>query len=709
MAESFEAFEIPETILRALKQAQLCKPSKIQQKAIPPGLRGENVIAQSGSGSGKTVAFAITCLARIDAEFHHSSDWDLEPIKLVPEVQSSVVQRLQCLVLCPTREIAVQCADEISRIGWHRIQEEDVTIVCATGGVPINADLLALRIRQPQILVATTGRLLSLLQDESAQSQTKLQKHKVSRTQLERFRYRVPPLKQVIFEEADRLLTENFRDQTLKLVKLLSQVHSTEPLQCLFFSATYPVQLLSITQKIVYSLMEARRKKSKKPRLQKSDEHQETSSEPLKPDHTETEPETAVTFPVLEPVESIDRESDIVIGSTLETDAQELTSGPPYGTAPEVIKSVHEPSLISVEETPQIHMDIAVEVNPNASLAVEKTSQTELVISGQKKRTREVDELHVVVDGVSPEEEGIAPWNILRKCFIVSSYIEHAREEFREGAVIPRARLPRMTAEEDLPNIELDTPVLERVLCSYISVPGNIEMETWCKKLEDSFRLLNHRECLTSQPPETQGSIESKETALAGLDMDDSSIVHENQESPVNLPVFEISSPLVAMGQYLSSDSDWKYWDDLLPKFLAIISIIWKLKNAFQACCLFCNDAFSGQKIATTLCDLNLPAAFLSSRMNQSVRLRHLQALKNSKLKVLVCSDVLARGIDVPEIDLVLSVDLPHDKETVQHRIGRAGRFGRSGKCIFVMREDDEMFTLKLFAMQTGFPLSPMT
>eukprot|EP01053_Blabericola_migrator_P011708 Blabericola_migrator_1__11707@NODE_707_length_6783_cov_46_864800_g512_i0_p9_GENE_NODE_707_length_6783_cov_46_864800_g512_i0NODE_707_length_6783_cov_46_864800_g512_i0_p9_ORF_typecomplete_len108_score11_83Helicase_C/PF00271_31/4_1e17Helicase_C/PF00271_31/32ERCC3_RAD25_C/PF16203_5/0_00012_NODE_707_length_6783_cov_46_864800_g512_i045194842 len=92
--------------------------------------------------------------------------------------------------------------------------------------------------------------------------------------------------------------------------------------------------------------------------------------------------------------------------------------------------------------------------------------------------------------------------------------------------------------------------------------------------------------------------------------------------------------------------------------------------------------------------------------MNQAVRLRHLQQLKSGTLQILVCSDVLARGIDVPDIDLILGVDLPHEKETVLHRIGRAGRYGREGRCIFLVNEADELSTLKLFAVQTGFPMN---
>eukprot|EP01056_Protomagalhaensia_sp_Gyna25_P005409 Protomagalhaensia_sp_Gyna_25__5408@NODE_6_length_9172_cov_212_725172_g5_i0_p1_GENE_NODE_6_length_9172_cov_212_725172_g5_i0NODE_6_length_9172_cov_212_725172_g5_i0_p1_ORF_typecomplete_len715_score100_68DEAD/PF00270_29/1_9e32Helicase_C/PF00271_31/6_8e02Helicase_C/PF00271_31/2_1e13ResIII/PF04851_15/4_1e08ERCC3_RAD25_C/PF16203_5/2_1e05AAA_19/PF13245_6/0_023AAA_11/PF13086_6/0_048L51_S25_CIB8/PF05047_16/6_3L51_S25_CIB8/PF05047_16/62_NODE_6_length_9172_cov_212_725172_g5_i018964040 len=632
---SFDEFkDVPASVKQGLSDVGFVNPSEIQRRSIPHALKGENIIAQAGSGTGKTVAFAVACLSCVDVDFTHPAQWNLAPNKVVQEVEHTVAQRVQCLVLCPTREIAVQGADEMTRIGWHRIQE-GLSLVCLTGGVPLHADLLALRVRQPHIVVATTGRLLSLIQDSTAQSQVKVANHKISKAQLEKLKYHIPPVRMLVFEEADRLLSENFRDQTLKLVNLVSQQRTPQPPQCLFYSATFPVQLLSLCQKMVYTLLLA-----------------SINSHPKKRARIDT--------PINEPI----------------SEENQPTAG---GDVIEKPATPEPPSIpIEVQEASQTRPV------PDLGIDVEKD-----VTSSKRGRDETVldDSLYVVVDGVdtdqSPPDDAPA-WRILRKCFVVSSYIAHKDDEFREEAQIPKAMIPRSGIDDGVPPVELEAPVLPNVQCSFLGVDEEGPLETFITNVVNAFDLLSHKDCLTTEVPTPQGqqdppqSVEGvTDAAPTGngeripekgaekpaaepqtLDLQVAESPEETYNAPIPSELCE--NPIVALMEYLIQDKDWDHWPDLLYKFLGAVAVIWMKRADFKSCCLFCNDAFSGQKIATTLCDLNLPAAFISSRMNQAARLRHLQALRCGELKVLVCSDVLARGIDVPEIDLVLCVDLPH-------------------------------------------------
>jgi ATP-dependent RNA helicase UAP56/SUB2 len=77
--------------------------------------------------------------------------------------------------------------------------------------------------------------------------------------------------------------------------------------------------------------------------------------------------------------------------------------------------------------------------------------------------------------------------------------------------------------------------------------------------------------------------------------------------------------------------------------------------------------------------------------MQQTERIRYFNEFKNFKHRILVATDVIARGIDVERVNIVVNYDMPNDTDTYLHRVGRAGRFGTKGLAItFVATEDDQ-------------------
>ncbi len=133
---SFKELELRPQILRGVDEAGFEKPFPIQQLAIGPLLAGRDIIGQAKTGSGKTAAFGLPMLQAID----------------------TARNEVQALVLAPTRELAVQIRDEISRLGAYT----GVNVLAIYGGQSINVQLDHLR-RGVHVVVGTPGRVIDHL------------------------------------------------------------------------------------------------------------------------------------------------------------------------------------------------------------------------------------------------------------------------------------------------------------------------------------------------------------------------------------------------------------------------------------------------------------------------------------------------------------------------------------------------------------------
>jgi ATP-dependent RNA helicase DeaD len=100
---------------------------------------------------------------------------------------------------------------------------------------------------------------------------------------------------------------------------------------------------------------------------------------------------------------------------------------------------------------------------------------------------------------------------------------------------------------------------------------------------------------------------------------------------------------------------------------------------------VFCNTRETVRHLHAVLQERGFAAVSLSGELSQSERNQALQAMRDGRARVCVATDVAARGIDLPELDLVIHADLPHDAETLQHRSGRTGRAGRKGTSVLLV------------------------
>jgi len=184
MSQSFGALGVSAEVERSLAARGIAEPFRIQSLVIPDALAGRDILGKAPTGSGKTLAFGLPVVGRVSPD-------DAAPA---------------ALVLVPTRELAVQVAEELAAVAEAR----GVRVAAAYGGVPVGAQ--ARRLRGAQVVVATPGRLHDL-------AQRKL--------------LALDGIRILVLDEADRMLDMGFLPQVERIVARLPQRRQT-----MLFSAT---------------------------------------------------------------------------------------------------------------------------------------------------------------------------------------------------------------------------------------------------------------------------------------------------------------------------------------------------------------------------------------------------------------------------------------------------------------------------------------
>lgn len=197
--DSFQELGISVEILKGLGAMGFEKPSPIQAQGIPPVLEGRDVIGQAQTGTGKTAAFGIPVLERIDTS----------------------INAIQALILCPTRELAVQVSEELKKISQFLSQ---VKIEAIYGGDSIERQIRSLR-KGVHIVVGTPGRVMD---------------------HMERRTLELDHVRMMVLDEADEMLDMGFRED---IENILTEM--PEDRQTILFSATMSKPILAITRKFL--------------------------------------------------------------------------------------------------------------------------------------------------------------------------------------------------------------------------------------------------------------------------------------------------------------------------------------------------------------------------------------------------------------------------------------------------------------------------
>lgn len=196
--DSFENLDIKEDILRGVYSYGFEKPSSIQVKAIPEIIKGKDIIAQAQSGTGKTGAFVIGSLCKIDMELDST----------------------QILILLPTHELVNQVFSVVKEISNYL----DLSVVKVIGGTRISDSIDELN-RNPKIIIGTPGRVLDMIS----------RKYLITEH-----------LKMLIFDEADEILSKGFKDNIYNIVTCIPK-----NTQICLFSATLPEDIFELTTKFM--------------------------------------------------------------------------------------------------------------------------------------------------------------------------------------------------------------------------------------------------------------------------------------------------------------------------------------------------------------------------------------------------------------------------------------------------------------------------
>lgn len=139
-------------------------------------------------------------------------------------------------------------------------------------------------------------------------------------------------------------------------------------------------------------------------------------------------------------------------------------------------------------------------------------------------------------------------------------------------------------------------------------------------------------------------------------------------------------------------------------KFDVLIDI-YNLISSTQAI-IFCNTIRKVTWLAEQLTAQNFSITAIHGKMTQTERNTIVQEFRDGKTRLLLTTDLLARGIDVPQVNLVICYDMPPDKETYIHRIGRCGRFGKKGVSISFIKMSDQYDTKMLGLMRNTYKIN---
>ncbi len=201
---SFSQLDLSKEILRAVEKMGFTEVTPVQQKTIPVMMAGQDIIALAPTGTGKTAAFGIPMLEYI----------------------SLTDQRIQEVVLCPTRELALQIGEELSSLSAFI---PEVRIAILYGGQPIAKQMTQLK-RKPQIIVATPGRILD---------------------HMHRGTVKLDHVHTMVLDEADEMLKMGFVKDVTKIIEAAPAGR-----QLVMFSATTNPDVMTIAWKFQHDAVE---------------------------------------------------------------------------------------------------------------------------------------------------------------------------------------------------------------------------------------------------------------------------------------------------------------------------------------------------------------------------------------------------------------------------------------------------------------------
>lgn len=195
----FQDLDLSPEIYKAVLDMGFEEATPIQSMAISVVKEGRDVIGQSQTGTGKTAAFGIPCLERVNPDD----------------------RRLQALILCPTRELAIQVSEEFRKLLKYK---ENIRVLPIYGGQPIDRQIAALK-KGAHVVIGTPGRVMDHMRRRTLKMET---------------------VQMMVLDEADEMLDMGFREDIEMILTKIPEDHQT-----LLFSATLSPEILDITRRFL--------------------------------------------------------------------------------------------------------------------------------------------------------------------------------------------------------------------------------------------------------------------------------------------------------------------------------------------------------------------------------------------------------------------------------------------------------------------------
>ncbi|AMJ40661.1 DEAD/DEAH box helicase [Anaerotignum propionicum] len=195
----FQDLDLSPEICKAVLDMGFEEATPIQSMAISVVKEGRDVIGQSQTGTGKTAAFGIPCLERVNPDD----------------------RRLQALILCPTRELAIQVSEEFRKLLKYK---ENIRVLPIYGGQPIDRQIAALK-KGAHVVIGTPGRVMDHMRRRTLKMET---------------------VQMMVLDEADEMLDMGFREDIEMILTKIPEDHQT-----LLFSATLSPEILDITRRFL--------------------------------------------------------------------------------------------------------------------------------------------------------------------------------------------------------------------------------------------------------------------------------------------------------------------------------------------------------------------------------------------------------------------------------------------------------------------------
>ncbi len=200
MIESFDALNLNPSLVTALGKENITIPTEIQEKAIPQALKNKDLIVQSETGTGKTLAYLLPLFEKVN----------------------TLNREMQAIILVPTHELAIQIQRQIERLSEN--SEVKVNSTPIIGNVNITRQIEKLK-EKPQVIVGSPGRILELIGKRKISAHT---------------------IKTIILDEADRLMDKNNLDSVKAVIKA-----TLKERQLMLFSATISKETLAMAKEIM--------------------------------------------------------------------------------------------------------------------------------------------------------------------------------------------------------------------------------------------------------------------------------------------------------------------------------------------------------------------------------------------------------------------------------------------------------------------------